>query len=275
MTHQSLPGIPWFNFPVSCRVDQRIGKALFADNGPLTPADRRTFRNEIEEIVCSYVLDENHGIMLTPYSDEEHDYTCLAQIDVFLKKPEKAVRVAELCHRAMPYPLIVILHETTENTELHRNEKNIINTLPCSSVFFCGSDVMFSMAEKRFSRDGKEQVVLERFVYTEWMQEEKLADFRNAVDFSKNRKLGFRDLYRHYITLLDVLQCAGITGKFKESGLSPEERRSLLAELHHLNQQLAELKAAVKKTTELSQQVDLNMQAQKITHEIQEIHKKI
>lgn len=46
--------------------------------------------------------------MLTPYSDDEQDYACLAQVEVFLKKPGKADRVAELCHRAMPYPLIVV-----------------------------------------------------------------------------------------------------------------------------------------------------------------------
>ncbi len=55
-----------------------------------------------------FLLDEQHGVMLTPYSDDEQDYACLAQVEVFLKKPGKADRVAELCHRAMPYPLIVV-----------------------------------------------------------------------------------------------------------------------------------------------------------------------
>ena len=238
-----------FNFPGTCSVDQRIGKALFADNGPLTPGDRRTFRNEISEIICSYILDENHGIMLTPYSDDEHDYTCLAQVDVFLKKPGKVVRVAELCHRAMPYPLIVILHD--------------------------GDSMMFSMAEKRFSRDGKENVVLEHVTHTDWMQETALADFRTAADFSKNRKLGFRELYRHYMALLDVLQCAGITGKFKEDGLTPEERRRLLEELHQLELKLAGIKVEASKETELSRQVELNVQAKQIEHGICKIHNKL
>lgn len=238
-----------FNFPSACRVDQRIAKALFADNGPLTPADRRTFRNEIAEIICSYILDENHGIMLTPYSDEEHDYTCLAQVDVSLKKPGKAVRVAELCHRAMPYPLILVLHD--------------------------GESLMFSMAEKRFSRDGKEQIVLERVVNTDWMSESQLADFRKAADFSNSRELGFRDLYLHYMELLDVQRCAAITGVFREEGLSPEERRRLLQDLHQLELKLAEIKAAANKETELSRQVDLNIQAKQIEQEICEIHKKI
>ena len=238
-----------FNFPSACRVDQRIGKALFADNGPLTPGDRRTFRNEISEIICSYILDENHGIMLTPYSDEEHDYTCLVQVDVFLKKPGKAIRIAELCHRAMPYPLIVILHD--------------------------GDSMMFSMAEKRFSRDGKENVVLERIPNTDWMPEGALTDFRTAADFGKNRKLGFRDLYRQYMALLDVLQCAGITAEFKEDGLTPEERRRLLQDLHQLELKLAEIKAAANKETELSRQVELNIQAKRIEDEIHGIHQKI
>ena len=230
-----------FSFPESCSVDQRIGKALFADNGPLTPGDRRTFRNEISEIICSYILDENHGIMLTPFSDEEHDYTCLAQVDVFLKKPGKAVRIAELCHRAMPYPLIVILHD--------------------------GDSMMFSMAEKRFSRDGKENVVLEHVTNTDWLPETVLADFRTAADFGKNRKLGFRELYRQYMTLLDVLQCAGITGEFKEAGLAPEERRRLLEELHQLELNLAGIKAEARAETELPRQIEMNIRAKQLSEQ--------
>ncbi len=238
-----------FNFPENCSVNQRIGKALFADNGPLTPTDRRTFRNEIEEIVCSYILDEQHGVMLTPYSDEEHDYTCLTQVDVFLKKTGKAVRVAELCHRAMPYPLIVILHD--------------------------GNTIMLSMAEKRCSRDGKEQVVLEQIINAGWMSEGGLNDFRNAADFNKNRKLSFKALYLHYMELLEVLQCAMITGEFKEDGISSEERRTLLGKLHHLSQHLAAIKAKAKTETELSRQVELNIQAKQFEHEIIETQKKL
>ncbi len=234
-----------FNFPENCSVNQRIGKALFADNGPLTPTDRRTFRNEIEEIVCSYILDEQHGVMLTPYSDEEHDYTCLTQVDVFLKKTGKAVRVAELCHRAMPYPLIVILHD--------------------------GNAMMLSMAEKRCSRDGKEQVVLERIVNTDWMLETTLNDFRNAADFDKNRKLSFKELYLHYIELLEILQCAMITGEFKEDGISSEERRNLLMELHQLKNQLSEFKAMAKNETEFSRLVEINIQAKSVESKIFQI----
>lgn len=231
-----------FKFPASCLIEQRIAKVLFSENGPLTPGDRKTFRSDIEEIFCSYILDDNHGVMLNSYTDAEHDFSCLAQIDVFLRKPGKAARVAELCHRAMPYPLIVILHD--------------------------GDKLWFSMAEKRFSRDGKEQVVLEQQTNTGWIGDAHLQAFADAADYSKFNKNSYLDLYRHYSALLDVLKTAEITGSFEQGSVSPEERRHLLEELHQLQSQLAELKAKAKKEHEMSRLVEINMQAKRITAEI-------
>ena len=232
------------NFPDSCFVGQRIAKVLFAENGPLTPGDRKTFRSDIEEIFCSYILDDNHGVMLNSYTDAEHDFSCLAQIDVVLKKAGKAARVAELCHRAMPYPLIVILHD--------------------------GDKLWFSMAEKRFSRDGKEQVVLEQQTDTGWISDRFLSELTEAADFDKFRKNSYLDLYRHYAELLDVLKCAEVTGILEQSSIAPDERRRLLEELHQLQNQLTELKAKAKKESEMSRLVEINMQAKKLNHEIHE-----
>ena len=185
--------------------------------------------------------------MLNSYTDAEHDYSCLAQIDVALKKPGKAVRIAELCHRAMPYPLIVILHN--------------------------GDQLWFSMAEKRFSRAGKEQVVLERQTDTGWISNRFLQDFADAADFGKFKKNSYLDLYQHYTELLDVLKTAELTGSFEQSSIRPEERRKLLEELHQLQNQLAELKARAKKEAELSRLVEINMQAKTIESAINKTKK--
>ena len=238
-----------FNFSVACLENQRIAKILFAENGPLTPADRRAFKDDIAEITCSYILDENHDIMLNTYVDDEHDYSCLIQIDVVLRKNGKVARIAELFHRAMPYPLIVILHD--------------------------GDKLWFSMAEKRFSRDGKEQVVLEQQTDTGWIGNRFLQAFAEAAEFGKFRKNSYLELYRHYAELLDVLKTAEITGTFQQSSISPEERRQLLEDLHQLQNQLVGLKAKAKKEAELSRLVEINMQAKKLNHEIHEIHERL
>ena len=238
-----------FNFSVACLENQRIAKILFAENGPLTPADRRAFKDDIAEITCSYILDENHDIMLNTYVDDEHDYSCLIQIDVVLRKNGKVARIAELFHRAMPYPLIVILHD--------------------------GDKLWFSMAEKRFSRDGKEQVVLEQQTDTGWIGNRFLQAFAEAAEFGKFRKNSYLELYRHYAELLDALKTAEITGTFQQSSISPEERRQLLEDLHQLQNQLVGLKAKAKKEAELSRLVEINMQAKKLNHEIHEIHERL
>lgn len=238
-----------FHFPDSCHVNQRIAKVLFAENGPLTPGDRRAFKNDIAEICCSYVLDENHGILLHAYTDGEHDYSSLVQIDVFLKKPGKAARIAELCHRAMPYPLIVILHD--------------------------GENLYLSMAEKRFSRDGKEQLVLERQTNTGWIGNRFLPEFSEAADFGKFKMNRYLDLYRHYSNLLNVLKTAEVTGTFNVSRIPPDGRRRLLAELHQLQNQLAGWKANAKTENEMARQVEINMQAKRIEEGIREITRQL
>lgn len=269
-TSSCVSCISWFRFPEVCHVGQRIAKALFADNGPLTPADRRTFRNEIEEAVCAYVLKPDN-VCLNAWSDGEREYDSLAVIEISLRKTGKAERIAELFHRTMPYPLLLILNH--ERLERHETEEK--NTNLCSLVPIRGSEVMFSMAEKRISRDGREQVVIERMINTPWRQVADLEEFYAEADYAKFRKNTFRDLYIYYMNLLEALNCAVITGTLQVSGIDPAVRRRGLEELHRLELELAAIKAQAKKETELSKLVELNLQAKKIDHERHEIHERL
>jgi hypothetical protein len=234
-----------FAFPENCHAGDRVAKVLFSDAGPLTPSDRRIFKKEIEEIVCSYVLDveKTH---LVPFIDDEHDYSCMAVLDVTLRSTGKAERVAELCHRSMPYPLLVILH--------HPDGR-----------------VMFSMAEKRLSRDGKEQTVLEHVVHTAWHTEDSLRDFFTAADYGKFRRNSFLELYRHYVNLLETLEAAEVTGHFSPDAIGPEERRTIMEQIHAIDNELTSLKAQAKQETELPKQVQLNIKARHLMKHREEL----
>lgn len=233
-----------FDFPASCFVEQRIAKALFADNGPLTPSDRRTFKNEIEEAVCAYVLKPDN-VFLNPWSDGEHEYDSLAVIEISLRKTGKAERIAELFHRTMPYPLFLVLHDSEAN-------------------------IMFSMAEKRISRDGREQVVLERIVNTPWQPESALSEFIVEADFAKFHKTTFRDLYLHYMNLLEALCAAAVIGELRTEGIDPDARRKALAQLHSLDLELSSIRAKAKQKTELPDLVELNLKAKTIELQIEQ-----
>ena len=101
---------------------------------------------------------------------------------------------------------------------------------------------------------------------------DQLDDFFKAADFKQFRQADFKQLYAHYTALLDMLKTAEITGSFQQSSISPEGRRKLLAELHQLQNQLAELKAKAKKEAELSRLVEINMQAKILDSKIRQIH---
>ena len=235
----------YFAFPECCHAEDRVAKVLFSDAGPLTPADRRIFQKEVEEIICSYVLDAEKT-HLTPFTDDEHDYAYLAVLDVMLRSVGKEQRIAELCHRSMPYPLLVILHHSDGR-------------------------LMFSMAEKRLSRDGKEQTVLEHIVHTAWHVEDALHDFFMAADYGKFRHNGFLELYQHYVNLLETLEAADITGHFSTASLNPEERRALLEKIHAIDNELSSLKTQAKWETELPKQVQLNIKARHLTKHREEL----
>jgi hypothetical protein len=239
----------YFAFPECCHAGDRVAKVLFSDAGPLTPADRRIFKKEVEEIVCSYVLDveKTH---LTPFTDDEHDYAYLAVLDVMLHSAGKEKRIAELCHRSMPYPLLVIVHHPDGH-------------------------VMFSMAEKRLSRDGKEQTVLEHVVHTAWHTEDSLRDFFTAADYGKFRRNGFLELYRHYVNLLETLEAAEVTGHFSPDAIGPEERRTIMEQIHAIDNELASLKAQAKREMELPKQVELNIKARHLVKHRNKLFEKL
>lgn len=235
-----------FNFPEPCFVNQRIAKVLFTENAPCTPGDRKTFQQDIEEIACSYVLNPEH-INLQPYTDEEHDCTCLAVVEITLRTPRRAERIAELSHRAMPYPLLLLLAAE--------------------------DGVMFSMAEKRFSRDGQDKVVLEQTVNTAWHPLENLTEFLQFADFKHFSKTSFRQLHTHYFQLLESLNCAVITGKLQTTGVDYEKRRHALARIQQLTEQIERLTAQARKELKLSVQIELNVQVKHLERHLAEFQK--
>lgn len=263
-----------FHFPEACRVGLRIAKTLFADNGPLTPTDRRTFKNEIEEAVCDFVLKPDNAY-LNAWSDGEREYDCLAVIEIKLRKTEKAERIADLFHRTMPYPLLLVIRNEESRTNANERKTEYENQSLHPFAADGGFEVMFSMAEKRFSRDGRDRVVIERTVNAPRRRESELEAFFAEADYAKFRKTTFRDLNRHYMNLLEALCVEAVTGEFRIGGVDPEARRRGLEELHRLELKLAEIKARAKKEGELPAQVELNLQAGKTIREMQEIREKL
>ena len=124
--------------PDSCRVDQRVPKKLLVENGAPTAADKRQINDDIEEIQWVAALKPN-TIGVAEYRDDVREYVEIAILTVTLRatddKPAKVARIKELVHRAVPYPVLLLLHS--------------------------GQRVMLSLAHKRWAQNEAGKVVLE------------------------------------------------------------------------------------------------------------------
>ena len=139
MTAQDL--IAALDLPDSCRVDQRVPKKLLIENGAPNASDKRQINDGIEDIVWLAALKPN-TIGVPEYRDDVREYLEIAVLSVTLKATAgimataaKSARLAELVHRAVPYPMILLL----------KSEQNLV----------------LSLAHKRWAQNDAGKVILD------------------------------------------------------------------------------------------------------------------
>ena len=98
--------------PADARVDQRVPKKLLVENGAPTAADKRQINDGIEELLWLAAL-KPATIGVPAYRDETREYLEIAVLSLTLRPRAKAARLTELIHRAIPYPVFLILTQPT------------------------------------------------------------------------------------------------------------------------------------------------------------------
>jgi hypothetical protein len=97
--------------PASCRVDQRVPKKMLAEHGAPTAADRRLLTDGIEEL--QWIAALKPGTVAIPeHRADGREYLEVAVLNVLVRathgKASQWLRLAELVHRAVPYPVLLI-----------------------------------------------------------------------------------------------------------------------------------------------------------------------
>ena len=92
--------------PDTCHLGKRVFKKLFHENAKLGVTDKKAFRDDIDTISWQYTLKPS-TIPITVYKDDQKDYPEIAILQVDLKTLNRTKRIAEIIHRAIPYPLVV------------------------------------------------------------------------------------------------------------------------------------------------------------------------
>lgn len=251
--------------PASCRVDQRVPKKMLIENGAPTAADKRLLNDAIAEIQWVAALKPN-TVGVPDYRDEEREYLEVAVLSITTRgakssadqagsasasdAPMKSVnptRLAELVHRAVPYPLVLLLATP--------------------------QGLFLSMAHKRWALNEDGKVVLDGEVTTI----DTAGDLPRAHPFMQSVALALQPqatlmaLYQGWLDCLTALQAARYTGTFKAVGDPGQAaaRRAALRECQRLEQEAARLRTLAGKEKQMAKQVDLNLALKRIQADLE------
>lgn len=234
--------------PDSCRVDQRVPKKLLVENGAPTAADKRQINDGIEEIQWVAALKPN-TIGVSEYRDDVREYLEIAILTVKMRatdaKPTNTARLAELVHRAVPYPVLLLLHS--------------------------GQRVTLSLAHKRWAQNETGKVVLDGGVVSIALPDDALSAaalsaFTQALALTSQPQATLFGLYQGWMDSVQALLAARLTGTFKAAD-SPEQaaaRRQALQECERLELEAARLGTQAAKEKQLARQVELNLALKRV-----------
>lgn len=236
------------DIPGNCRVDQRVPKKLLVENGAPTASDKRQINDGIEEIQWLAALKPN-TIGVPAYRDEVREYLEIAVLSVTLRSDAKTGRLAELVHRAVPYPVVLLLNSEQSLT--------------------------LSMAHKRWAQNEADKVVLDGSVVAVTLPGKPPASaiettFMQAFGLGRQPQTTLYALYQGWIDTLTALQAAQITGRFIVSTTTEQAatRRQALHESERLKREEARLAQRAAKEKQLARQVEWNLMLKRVQREL-------
>lgn len=235
------------DLPAGSRVDQRVPKKLLMEHGAPTAADRRCIADGIEEVHWLAALKPT-TIGVPIFCDHVREYLEIAVLGAALRADAKAGRLAELIHRAVPYP-VFLMHTHGERLAL-------------------------SMAHKRWSQGEAGATVLDgELVIAELSMGEREGfgqAFQASLALARQPRAHLFALYQGWMDKLLALLAAGVTGAFStpESPVQAAARQEALRECARLDAAITRLRAAAAKEKQVARQVDLNLELKRVERQL-------
>lgn len=232
--------------PDGALVDRRVPKTLLIENGAPTAADKRRIREGVEEVRWLAALKPT-TVGVAEYRDAVREYLEIAVLQLTFRSVARPVRLTELAHRAVPYPVLLIAWQ--------------------------GETPAISLAHKRWSQGEAGKTVIEGGVVSTRLGDgcpTKLTlAFRDALAMNRQPASTLYALYQGWIDAVQALRAALVTGHFQmpASAMEAKNRAEALEEYLRLVSGIDELSASARKETQIARQVDINLELKRLrTH---------
>ena len=252
MTLQTL--IPALDLPDGALVNQRVPKKLLVENGAPTAADKRRINEGIEEIQWVASLKPN-TIGVPVYVDEVREYLEIAVLTVTLRPEAKASRLAELIHRAIPYPLFLV--------QVH------------------GEQTILSLAHKRRAQNEAGKFILDDDVVDVTVSSDTSLSvevnrrFLEALALANQPRTNLMLLYQGWIDTLVALQASQLNGVFTQAATKETavERREAVLMYRELESKITVLRNTATKEKQIARLVKWNIEIKGLEVTLAEVMK--
>ncbi|MDO9452394.1 MAG: DUF4391 domain-containing protein [Stagnimonas sp.] len=234
--------------PDASRLEKRIAKTVLTEHGAVTAADKRAIADGIEELTWVAALKPiNCGI--AEYRDAQREYLEVAVLRCQLRASAKASRLAELIHRAVPYPVVLITLQGAQQT--------------------------LSLAHKRWAHNEAGKWVLDgELVQAQFSTQPPAASaveqsFAEALALHRQTGGDFLALMQSYIDTVSALQLARLSGVWAQPKNVEDAgaMRERLRRSEELAFQISQLRQQLAKATQMQKRVELNLALQQLNKE--------
>lgn len=256
--------------PASCRVDQRVPKKMLAEHGAPTAADRRLLTDGIEEL--QWIAALKPGTVAIPeHRADGREYLEVAVLSVQVRathgKASQWMRLAELVHRAVPYPVLLIQALTPGGAAAAE-----------ASTPTPPTQLALSLAHKRAAQNEAGKVVLDgELVRSELLgpgtgAASVVGPLLEAMVLDRQPHQDLMALYQGWMDCLTAAEAARLTGNFRlPSGpTAAAAQREALRACQRLEQETARLRGLAAKERQIAKQVDLNLALQRLQADLNE-----
>lgn len=234
------PLLEALSLPPEVRVDRRVAKKLLLEQGAPTAADKRIIQDGVDDLHWVAALKPTN-IGVPPFRDGTRDYGEIAVLTVALRPAAKG-RLAELIHRAIPYPVFLVSTQ--------------------------GETVAVTLAHKRFSLGESGKVVLDGELVGSVLPMDPVlrAAFLASLALNSQAAGNLYRLYQGWVERIESLAAARITGQFvpPESPERAMDRRAALEEHARLEREMYRLRGQAGKEKQFNRRVELNLEIKRL-----------
>ena len=231
------------NFPINTVVNRKLDKKEFLENFSLNINDRKLLSQNIDRITLENILNQD-TINITPFLDEERDYSEIAIIKVKISNKEKLKSI-----------------------------NNIIQQIPYSLIVFYAfqNEISLCLSPKRINKADSSKLVVEEVHFSKWI------DFSNLINIDKSflqslniNNHPFTNLLAFYESFMDKLisyNASIYSGTLTVS----KDTKMILENIQKTEAQIIDIKNKIKKETNFNDKVNMNLELKKLNDKLKSL----